>query len=98
MWPEAYTAMDWAKDSVLTGEVEKALDSTAEKDFIFTVAVQSHGSYPSDPETEYEHHLTAASSVIEDEDYLNQINYYTNQIYEVDQFVGDLWNMLRKRR
>ena len=98
MWPEAYTAMDWAKDSVLTGEIEKALNSTAEKDFIFTVAVQSHGSYPSDPETEYEHHLTAASSVIEDEDYLNQINYYANQIYEVDQFVGDLWNMLRKRR
>ena len=37
------------------------------------MAVQAHGSYPSDPETEYEHHLTAASSVIEDEDYLNLI-------------------------
>ena len=98
MWPEGYTAMEWSKDSVLTGEIEKALSATAEKDFVFAVAVQSHGSYPSEPDVEYEHHVTATSSVIEDEDYLNQINYYANQIYEVDQFVGDLWNMLRKRR
>lgn len=98
MWPEGYTAMEWSKDSVLTGEIEKALSATAEKDFVFAVAVQSHGSYPSEPDVEYEHHVTATSSVIEDENYLNQINYYANQIYEVDQFVGDLWNMLRKRR
>ena len=98
MWPEDYTAMEWSKDSVLTGEIEKALSATAEKDFVFAVAVQSHGSYPSEPDVEYEHHVTATSSVIEDENYLNQINYYANQIYEVDQFVGDLWNMLRKRR
>ena len=98
MWPEGYTAMEWSKDFVLTGEIEKALSATAEKDFVFAVAVQSHGSYPSEPDVEYEHHVTATSSVIEDENYLNQINYYANQIYEVDQFVGDLWNMLRKRR
>ena len=98
MWPEGYTAMEWSKDSVLTGEIEKALSATAEKDFVFAVAVQSHGSYPSEPDVEYEHHVTVTSSVIEDENYLNQINYYANQIYEVDQFVGDLWNMLRKRR
>ena len=47
MWPEGYTAMEWSKDSVLTGEIEKALSATAEKDFVFAVAVQSHGSYPS---------------------------------------------------
>ena len=39
-------------DPMLTGEIEKALSATAEKDFVFAVAVQSHGSYPSEPDVE----------------------------------------------
>lgn len=35
MWPEDYTAMEWSKDSVLTGEIEKALSATAGKRFRF---------------------------------------------------------------
>lgn len=96
MWPEEFTAMNWAKDMVLTGEIKKALDSTENQDFVYAVSVQGHGSYPSDPETDYERHVTVSSSVIEDEAYLNQISYYANQLYEMDQFVGELVKMLEE--
>lgn len=36
----------WCKDKVLTGEILKALDSTPEQDFIYTISVQGHGGYP----------------------------------------------------
>lgn len=96
MWPQAYTPMNWAKDVVLTGEIEKAMKSTENQDFVYAVSVQGHGSYPSDPNTSYERHVTVSSSVIEDEAYLNQISYYVNQLYEMDQFVGQLVEMLKK--
>ncbi|MDO5409774.1 MAG: LTA synthase family protein [Lachnospiraceae bacterium] len=96
MWPKAYTPMNWAKDVVLTEEIKKALDSTKNQDFVYAVSVQGHGSYPSDPETDYERHVTVSSSVIEDEAYLNQISYYANQLYEMDQFIGQLVKMLKE--
>lgn len=97
MWPRAYTAMSWAKDVVITEEVKKAMDSTEGSDFVYAVSVQGHGSYPSDPETMYERHVTVTSNVIEDESYLNQISYYVNQLYEMDQFVGELVAMLEEQ-
>lgn len=94
MWPQSFTPMNWARDIVLTEEIKRALDSTDESDFVYAVSVQGHGSYPSDPETDYERHVTVSSLVIEDEEYLNQISYYVNQLYEMDQFVGELVEML----
>ena len=41
-----YNEMGWADDSVLVPEIVNTLKSTAEKDFIFAVTVQSHGKYP----------------------------------------------------
>ena len=98
MWPKDYTAMDWAKDSVLTGEIQKALDSTEGPDFVFTVSVQGHGSYPTDGN--YVHHIlvSADEEAGLSEEYVNQVSYYVNQLYEMDQFIGDLLNMLRRRR
>lgn len=97
MQPESTTPMGWAKDIMLTDEIIKVLDSTEEQDFVFTVSVQGHGSYPSDNETEYTKHVDIASSDIEDEAYLNQICYYANQLYEMDQFVADLVETLHAR-
>lgn len=37
----------WCRDSVLTEEINKALDATLEPDFIYTISVQGHGKYPS---------------------------------------------------
>ena len=97
MWPDSYTQMDWAKDSILTEEIETALDSTNGQDFVFTVSVQGHGSYPSDSSVKYTHHVTVSSDTITDEAYMDQLNYYVNQLYEMDQFIGDLMDMLRNR-
>lgn len=96
MWPEEYTPMNWAKDAVLTEEIKKAIQSTDHSDFVYAVSVQGHGSYPSDPETNYERHITVSSDVIEDEEYLNQVSYYVNQLYEMDQFIGELVQMLEE--
>ena len=90
MWPDSYTPLDWVKDSVLTDEIKTALDSTEDQDFVFTVSVQGHGSYPSDSSVRYSHHVTLSSDTITDEGYLNQLSYYVNQLYEMDQFIGDL--------
>ena len=40
------TPLGWAKDSVLTEEIAKTLDSTQGADFIYTISVQGHGAYP----------------------------------------------------
>lgn len=96
MWPQSFTPMNWAKDIVLTEEIQRALNSTEESDFVYAVSVQGHGSYPSDPEIDYERHVTVSSSVIENDEYLNQISYYVNQLYEMDQFTGELVKMLEE--
>lgn len=81
-----YTPMGWAKDFVLTDYIFKSLESTKGQDFVLTISVQGHGSYPSDADYE---------RVIEVEDIWNeslreQVTYYINQIYEMDQFIGEL--------
>ena len=44
-----YNPLGWERDDVLTGEIISALDSTDSPDFVFTVTVQGHGKYPSEP-------------------------------------------------
>ena len=46
----------------------------------------------------YTHHVTLSSDTITDEAYLTQLTYYVNQIYEMDQFIGDLVDMLSERK
>ena len=38
-----------AKDKMLTAQIKKALDSTEGADYIFTISVQGHGDYPTEP-------------------------------------------------
>lgn len=40
-----YSALGWAKDEALTGEVITALSTTDARDLVFCVAVESHGKY-----------------------------------------------------
>ena len=83
-----YTPLGWAKDGVLTEEIIKALDSTVDQqDFIYTISVQGHGNYP-----EYEVLENPAITVggIEDEGIRYSYEYYTNEIHEMDNFIGEL--------
>ncbi len=44
-----YNPLGWSMDSTLIPEIMKSLESTEEQDFVFTVSVQPHGKYPSEP-------------------------------------------------
>lgn len=89
MYPVERTPLNWAKDSVLTGEIKKILASTEESDFIYAVSVQGHGAYPAEPLlTDPVIDLTLPDKYSEETYY--QLLYYTNQIYEMDAFVGEL--------
>ena len=82
-----YNPRGWADDSVLTGEICKALNSTMGKDFIFTVSVQPHGKYPPEP-------LPDAPIIgvqgTEDEARKNGLEYYLYQLKECDAFIGEM--------
>lgn len=81
------TPNDWIKDKHLTGEIFKCLDSTDTQDFVFAVSVQGHGSFPEEQsDCDY---LTVTQSPY-DEGLENQLEYYANQLYEMDLFVGEL--------
>lgn len=94
MYPKEFTPNGWVKDKILTEEILKALNSTEEKDYIYAISVQGHGSYPSDEKIE--NPFIQVLSGIDDEEKKNQVAYYANQIYEMDQFIGELVNKLSK--
>lgn len=79
--------LDWADDSVLTEEILKALRTDTGPSFVFTVSVQPHGRYP---ETVIDPDQTITMSGEENEMVKNGLEYYINQLYECDQFVGEL--------
>jgi len=82
-----YTPTGWAKDSILTSQIMAALESTEKQDYIYTISVQGHGEYPTDYAIE---DPSISVSGFEDESKKNQWEYYINQVYEMDQFIGEL--------
>ncbi|MGM9680093.1 MAG: LTA synthase family protein [Eubacteriales bacterium] len=89
----------WPKDSVLTEEIIKALDSTDCPDFVMAVSVQGHGKYPpNDLPEDYEPKITAEFIDGTIEGGLSDINalvYYVNQLNEMDRFVKELVEAVR---
>ena len=88
------TENGWAKDDILTEHIMNAMDSTEQQDFVFGITVQSHGDY-------YGQHLENPRiqvTGIEDEEVRSAWEYYVNQIYEVDQFIGNLVQALEDRK
>ena len=92
---QQYTPLgNWPTDQILVSETRKAMDSTEGQDFVYTITVQGHGSYPTyqvieDPEILVDGAATA------EENYAWE--YYVNEIHEVDKFIGNLVNMLNSR-
>ena len=80
------TPVGWAKDSVLIDEICNILISTDNSDLIFGISIQGHGGYPSDYIEDKEVYITNDYS----KDNKNSLEYYINQIYEMDQFIGNL--------
>ncbi len=88
-----YNPTGWAKDKVLTDQILSSLNEDTNKDFIYTITVQSHGKYQDLPTEE---NLIKVSSKLPDasEGFTNQVEYYVNQIHQTDAFVGDLLSRL----
>ncbi len=85
----------WATDHILVGELEKSLDYTPNRqDFVYVITVGSHGDYPqyeilTDPEIQV--------TSVEDEGMAYAWEYYVNMLHEVDEFIGEMIDMLSER-
>lgn len=77
---------NWAKDNIFETLIFDALNSTESRDFVFTVSVQGHGSYPD----EVDYDLPIKATGIEDEKIKTNLEYYLSQINEMDATVSRL--------
>lgn len=85
------TPTGWVKDHILTDEIFKAMKSTEGPDYVYTISVQGHGDYPTEPVLdEPVIEVTGAAS----EELNNAWEYYVNQMYEMDLFIKELTDKL----
>ncbi|MBQ9014845.1 MAG: sulfatase-like hydrolase/transferase [Firmicutes bacterium] len=85
------TPKNWAKDGVLTDNIMDALKSTKGKDYIYTISVQGHGKYPTEPVLE-DPKIEVTKAPTEEMKWAYE--YYANQVFEMDQFVRELTDTL----
>lgn len=94
MYDVHYNALGWARDKVLATSITDCLDSTPNSDFIYTVGVQTHGTYPDNIEdTAKKIDVTGIENPTTEARY----EYYLGQLKEVDTFVGELISDLKSR-
>lgn len=84
----SYNPIGWAKDKVLTGQIQHILKATSEPNLIYTITVQDHGKYPT--ELLENPHIKVSGFAPEDEERQNAFTYYVNQCHETDAFLGSL--------
>ena len=90
-----FNPIGWCRDSILTGEILKALDSTPGQDFVFTITVQGHGKYQRGVDSEDIEDLDVTWAGEPDEQ--EALAYYMSQLSETDAFIGDLVSALSRR-
>lgn len=87
------TPKNWAKDGVLIEEILGALNSTKSEDLIYTISVQGHGQYPAKKVIKNPA-VTISGITVESE--ANAFEYYIQQVYEMDEFIGELTKALKE--
>ena len=98
------TPYGWCKDKALTGEIMDALTFTNEEKgitadtprFVWTVSVQGHGAYPSEPVAGADNVIKVTSDTYPESE-LCALSYYINQIWEMDMFLGSLISAVENR-
>ena len=85
------TPTDWMRDRNLIKYIMQALDETDDPDYIYTISVQGHGDYPEEPMIENPKIKVSGAST-QAENY--KWEYFANQMYEMDQFVKNLTDVL----
>ncbi len=88
MYGVEYNELGWAKDTVLIEEIDKALSSSEGSDFVFAVAVQPHGAYPTEQTGDYKIQVSGIPDQTEEK--FHMYSYYVNQIKETDDFIRKL--------
>ena len=82
------TPLGWYKDKVLIENILNSLNSTNGQDYIYTVSVQGHGKYPTTP-LEYDKVIAVTSEDLTEGE-VNAMEYYVNQLREMDNFIKSL--------
>ncbi len=90
-----YNPIGWARDEILTGEIMKALDSSDDPHFVFTITVQGHGKYQRGVDSAEAESLNITWA--DDEEDTDALAYYLSQLRETDAFIGELRDALEKR-
>lgn len=91
MYDVEYTSTGWAKDKTLVDDIMKCLQDTPTRpDLVYTISVQGHGQYPSEPDSCVDH----IQITYDDKEVEPKFHYYVNQIYEMDQMIDNLIGML----
>ena len=87
-------ANGWAKDEILIRYINESLDSTEGSDLVMAVSVQGHGSY--DVKSDYTKHITVTGCA--EKSMKASYEYYGNQVYEMDKFIGELVKEMSNRK
>lgn len=82
----------WANDQILIPEIDKVLNSTEGKDFVFTVTVQLHGKYKP-----YEGDDPLEMENFDDEVLKARVEYYLSQFELFDKVIENLITYLEER-
>lgn len=98
------TPYGWCRDKALTKEIMTALTHTdtdhgVKEDtprFVWTVSVQGHGAYPSEPIEGSTNVIKITGDRYEESD-MCALEYYVNQAWEMDMFLGSLISVLETR-
>lgn len=85
---------NWVKDHILTDEIIRCLDATEEPDYVYTISVQGHGDYPTEPVLDNPQILVKGAENREKNNY--SWEYYVNQLKEMDDFIKELTERLEK--
>ncbi len=95
--------LTFCTDDVLVHEIESALDSSAEQDFVFAVSVEGHGGYPDYNLDWYytEDDIDIIWHYAEDgakaDAVYNQYRFYAKLIEQMDETVGSICEMMESR-
>ena len=87
-----FNAQSWACDDVLTGILLDTLHTTPETDLIYTISVQGHGRYPDEPVEGGNGPIRVEGEP--DPVMQSRMEYYVNQIAEMDAFLNSLISKL----
>ncbi len=82
-----FTSQGWATDDIMIEHIMNCMNSTPERDYVFGITVEGHGSYPT--EKLIENPIIEVEG-LEDEGETNSWEYYLDLVYKMDQFVANL--------